>query len=81
MIRRALVSISVIGLAGASCIDAQQQTLNSEQRGAVIDSIASYLNSMYVFPDVATRMDTDMHARARRLESRRGRHRRRTGRA
>lgn len=68
MIRRALVFVSLIGLAAASCIGAQQQTLTSQQRGAVIDSIASYLNSMYVFPDVASRMDADIHARAKRGE-------------
>ncbi len=68
MIRRALVSVSLLGLAAASCIGAQQQTLTSQQRGAVIDSIASYLNAMYVFPDVASRMDADIHARAQRGE-------------
>ena len=68
MIRRALVSVSLLGLAAASCIGAQQQALTSEQRGVVIDSIASFLNSMYVFPDVAAKMDADIHARAKRGE-------------
>ena len=34
----------------------------------VLDSIASALNAMYVFPDVAARMDSDLRARAKRGE-------------
>ena len=68
MIRRAFVSVVVLALTVASCVDAQQTRLTAEQRGIVIDSIASNLNRSYVFPDVAARMDADLHARAKRGE-------------
>jgi retinol-binding protein 3 len=68
MIRRALASASLLGITAASCISAQQQTLTAAQRAVVIDSIASNLNRSYVFPDVARRMDDDIHARAKRGE-------------
>lgn len=67
MIRHALVSVSAFALTAASPIGAQQQ-LTANQRQVLVDSIASALNRMYVFPDVATRMDADLHARAKRGE-------------
>jgi hypothetical protein len=68
MIRLAFVSVGFLGLAAASCIGAQQQSLTADQRQVVIDSIASNLNRSYVFPEVAKRMDDDIHARAKRGE-------------
>jgi retinol-binding protein 3 len=69
MIRRAFFSVGFVALTAASCVGAQQSaSLSAEQRQSVIDSIAGYLNRMYVFPDVAAKMDADLHARARRGE-------------
>jgi len=68
MIRRAFVP-AVLALAAATCIGAQQSApLTAGQRQIVIDSISGYLNRMYVFPDVAAKMDADLHARAKRCE-------------
>jgi len=68
MIRRAFVP-AVLALAAATCIGAQQSApLTAGQRQIVIDSISGYLNRMYVFPDVAAKMDADLHARAKRGE-------------
>src|SRR3954470_2935600 len=69
MIRRAFVSLLVLTLTTASCLGAQQEApLTAAQRQAVIDSIASALNRMYVFPDVAARMGADLRTRAQRGE-------------
>src|SRR4051812_5026411 len=69
MIRRAFVSLFLLELAAASCVGAQQDApLTADQRQAVIDSIAGDLNRMYVFPDVAARMDADLRARAAKGE-------------
>jgi hypothetical protein len=69
MIRRALIFVSLLGVSAAASTGAQQQAaLTGAQRQVVIDSIAGYLNAMYVFPDVAARMDADVHARAKRGE-------------
>src|SRR4051812_12157213 len=69
MIRRASVALLVLSLTAARWVAAQQDTpLTAEQRQVVIDSIASALNRMYVFPEVAARMDADLRTRARRGE-------------
>jgi hypothetical protein len=69
MIRRAAVSLFVLTLTAARCVTAQQDApLTAAQRQVVIDSIASALNRMYVFPDVAARMDADLRTRVKRGE-------------
>ena len=67
MIRRAFISLAVFTMTAAPCAGAQQ-SLTAEQRQVVIDSIASSLNRMYVFPDVAARMEADLRARVTRGE-------------
>ena len=67
MIGRAFSSLALFALAAASCAGAQQR-LTADQRQVVIDSITSNLNRSYVFPEVAARMDADLHARAKRGE-------------
>ena len=67
MIRRPFLLVPLIALSAVSCLGAQQR-LTAEQRQVVIDSIASNLDRMYVFPDVATRMNADLRDRAKRGE-------------
>ena len=69
MIRRTLIVIALLGTSMTS-VSAQQggTRLTPEQRLAVVDSIASTLNHMYFFPDVAKRIDSDLHARVDRGE-------------
>ncbi|MFL5638945.1 MAG: S41 family peptidase, partial [Gemmatimonadaceae bacterium] len=67
MIRRAFISLAVFTMTAASCIGAQgQASLTAQQRQVVVDSIASALNRMYVFPEVAARMDNDLQTRLKR---------------
>ncbi|HMF87380.1 MAG TPA: S41 family peptidase [Gemmatimonadaceae bacterium] len=70
MIRRAFLSAALLTTFVASSAGCQPAgtRLTTEQRRVVLDSIASALNAMYVFPDVAARMDTDLRARAKRGE-------------
>lgn len=70
MIRRTPLAIALLSTSLASSLGCQQNEvwLTADQRQVVIDSITSSLNRMYVFPDVATRMDADLRARARRGE-------------
>jgi hypothetical protein len=70
MIRRAFLSLALLTAFVASSVGCQPVTakLTTEQRQIVLDSIASALNAMYVFPDVAARMDSDLRARAKRGE-------------
>ncbi|HET7553917.1 MAG TPA: S41 family peptidase [Gemmatimonadaceae bacterium] len=42
--------------------------LDAARRGEVVDSIATLLKRMYVFPDVAERMITELHSRAAQKE-------------
>ena len=70
MIRRALLAIALLGTSVTSRAACQQRRLplNAEQRLEVVDSIASALNLMYVFPDVAKLIDADLHASVKRGE-------------
>jgi retinol-binding protein 3 len=71
MTLRATISIAVLTLVVTSPVAAQQQgvtALTAEQRQLVVDSIASSLNRMYVFPDVATRINADLQTRVDRGE-------------
>jgi len=70
MIRRTLLTIAFLGVTVSSSLTCQQNDarLTAEQRQIVIDSIAGALNRMYVFPDVAAKMDADLHARVKRGE-------------
>lgn len=70
MIRRLAVLTLFAAVATSSECVAQhdRDPLTAEQRALLIDSIASALNARYVFPEVATRMDADLHARAKRGE-------------
>ena len=70
MIRRAFLYLALLTTFVASSVGCQPSgtRLTTEQRQVVLDSIASALNAMYVFPDVAARMDSDLRARAKRGE-------------
>ncbi len=70
MIRRTFLSVTLLTISVTSWVGCQQSAtlLTTEQRQVVLDSIASALNTMYVFPDVAARMDSDLRARAKRGE-------------
>ena len=70
MIRRTSLVVALLGISLTSSLGCQQNEvrLTAEQRQIVIDSIASSLNRMYVFPDVAARMDADLRARVKRGE-------------
>ena len=70
MIRRTLLVITFLGTSVTSPVRGQKggTQLTAEQRQAVVDSIASTINHMYLFPDVAKRIDTDLHARVERGE-------------
>ena len=70
MIRRAFLSIALLTAFVTSSVGCQPGAtqLTAEQRQIVLDSIGSALNAMYVFPDVAARMDADLRARAKRGE-------------
>lgn len=66
MVRRAPILVAVLGLTTTSSLAAQDRaaTLNAERRAAVLDEITSALTRMYVFPDVAAKMNADLRARA-----------------
>ena len=71
MTRRALTSLLLLTLFATSLVAAQEQgapALTAKTRGILIDSIASALNRMYVFPDVAAPMEADLRARVARGE-------------
>ncbi|MEP6549840.1 MAG: S41 family peptidase [Gemmatimonadales bacterium] len=71
MTRRALTSLLLLALTANSLAAAQEQgavALTAKTRGILIDSIASALTRMYVFPDIAARMETDLRARVARGE-------------
>jgi hypothetical protein len=70
MIRRTFLSVTLLTTFVTSWVGCQQSAtrLTMDQRQVVLDSIASALNAMYVFPDVAARMDSDLRARAKRGE-------------
>ena len=70
MARRSLISALVLALTATTGAAAQQSaaTLNVEQRASILGEIASLLERRYVFPDVATRMNADLRARAGRGE-------------
>ena len=66
-----LASVSLLAavVTSSECVAQRDaEPLTAEQRAILIDSIASALNARYVFPDVAARMDVDLHARAKRGE-------------
>jgi hypothetical protein len=62
--------ISLVLAAGATMLRAQEAppALDQASRGAVLDSLAVVLERMYVFPEVAARLRTDIAARRRRGE-------------
>lgn len=70
MTHRNLVSVLVLTLAATSIASAQEATptLTAERRAVVLDSIAALLDRLYVFPDVASKMNADLRARAARGE-------------
>ena len=70
MTRRSSLVIALFAVSMTSSLGCQQNEvrLTAEQRQVVIDSITGSLNRMYVFPEVAARMDADLHARAKRGE-------------
>lgn len=70
MIRKlAFMSVLAAVVTSSECVAQRDaEPLTAEQRAILIDSIASALNARYVFPDVAARMATDLHARAKRGE-------------
>jgi hypothetical protein len=69
MIRRTLIVIALLGTSVTSVSGQRVGTiLTAEQRKDVVDSIANTLDHMYVFPDVAKRIDADLHARLDRGE-------------
>jgi hypothetical protein len=57
-------------LAATTTASAQEAApaLTSERRTAVVDSIAGLLDRLYVFPDVASKMNADLRARVARGE-------------
>ena len=67
MISRTSLAIAFLSTSLASSLGCQQNEvrLTAEQRQVVIDSITNSLNRMYVFPEVATRMDTDLRTRVK----------------
>lgn len=67
MIRRTSLVIALLTISVTSSLGCQagEVRLNTEQRRLVVDSIASALNRMYVFPDVAARMDADLRTRVK----------------
>ena len=70
MIRRvALASLFITISASPACFaQPAVEPLTAAQRAVLIDSVATALNARYVFPEVAARMDADLHARAKRGE-------------
>jgi hypothetical protein len=70
MIRGLPIFSLAVALAVTSQCGAQPgvDPLTAQQRGVLVDSIARALNARYVSPEVATRMDADLHARAGRGE-------------
>ncbi|MFL5485128.1 MAG: S41 family peptidase [Gemmatimonadaceae bacterium] len=67
----ARLSLVFLTLLATSPVAAQQQgvtELTAKQRQTVVDSIATLLDRMYVFPDVATRMNADLRKRIERGE-------------
>src|SRR6059058_3077124 len=70
MIRRLLTLLLVLATAGVPSARAQTDdvSLTPQTRLAVVDSIARALNDGYVFPDVATMINTELRSRAARGE-------------
>jgi hypothetical protein len=70
MPRRDLLSVLALALAATTTAPAQEAapTLTPERRAAVVDSIAGLLDRLYVFPDVASKMNADLRARVARGE-------------
>ena len=66
MFTRALKLIVFLTLGASSPVAAQgpdTAALTADRRQAVVDSIGKSMKSMYVFPDVAARMDADLQSR------------------
>jgi len=70
MTLRPLLHLLALTFAASTVAQAQEsaQTLTAEHRAAVVDSIAGLLEKLYVFPDVATRMNADLRGRIARGE-------------
>lgn len=70
MIPRTVVVLALLGTSSVSSAtpDLTRAQLSRADRAAVVDSIAITLNHMYVFPDVARRIDVDLHERLQRGE-------------
>ena len=70
MPRRVLSYLFALSMTTTSSVVAQQLTpaLNAERRAAVLAEIESRLGGMYIFPDVAAKMNEDLRARAARGE-------------
>ncbi len=52
-----LFFVLLCGMASPSCAQEQMQSLDSEEKKKVIDSVSSILESNYVFPEVADKMN------------------------
>lgn len=64
-----IFSLAVALVVTSQCVaQAGVNPLTAQQRGVLVDSIGRALNARYVFPEVATRMDADLHARVGRGE-------------
>jgi hypothetical protein len=70
MTPRHLATLLGLTFAAATTAIAQETapTLTAERRTTVLDSIAVLLDRLYVFPDVASKMNADLRARAARGE-------------
>src|SRR5687767_3300965 len=70
MMSRRAFDFLILALVTTTPVAAQQPAtgLNADQRAAIVDTIASVLGRMYVFPDVAARMGKDLRARVARGE-------------
>jgi hypothetical protein len=70
MLRRALTFLFALSLTTTSRVSAQQPALalDAERRAAILAEIETRLTRMYIFPDVAAKMNEDLRARAARGE-------------
>ena len=67
--RRTLLTALTFSLvAGTAAAGQDNTTLTAEQRLVILDSIAGLLDRLYVFPDVASKMNADLRSRATRGE-------------
>jgi hypothetical protein len=70
MILRPVLIAALLGISAVSAATPHHggTQLSRAERAVVVDSIATTLNHMYVFPDIANRIDVDLHDRLQRGE-------------